>query len=62
MKDQLGKKFIKQLVVLTAKTYSYLTDNSNKHKKAKGTKEFVIKRKFKFKDYKNWLKSNSTWK
>ena len=33
-----------------------------KIKKEKGTKEFVIKRKFKFKDYKNWLKSNSTWK
>ena len=40
-----------------AKTYSYLIDNGSKDKKAKGTKKGVIKRKLKFKDYKNCLKA-----
>ena len=37
------------------KTYSHLTDNKFGYKKAKDKKS-VIKRKLKFKDYKNYLK------
>ena len=38
MKDELGRKMMTKLVVLRAKTYSYLTDNGNEDKKAKGIK------------------------
>ena len=40
------------------KTYSYLMDDANSHKKAKGTKKCLIKRKFKFNDYKDCLLNN----
>ena len=40
-------------MVLRTKTCSYLKDNNNEDKKAKGTKKCVIKRKRKFQDYKN---------
>ena len=42
-------------VWLTAKTYSYLIDDSSEDKKAK---ECIIKRKLKFEDYENSLKTN----
>ena len=42
-------------VGLRANTYSYLIDDSSEGKKAKGTKKCVIKRKFKFQNYKNCL-------
>ena len=53
MKDELGGKIMKEFVGLRAKTYSYLKDNNDENKKAKGTKKCVIKRKLKFQDYKN---------
>ena len=34
---------MKEFVVLTAKTYSYLKDNNDEDKKAKGTKKCAIK-------------------
>ena len=37
-KDELGEKIITEFAALRPKTYSYLDDNCNKHKKAKGTK------------------------
>ena len=40
---------------IKSKTYSYLKDNSDEDKNAKGTKKCVIKRKLKFQDYKNCL-------
>ena len=43
----------KSFLVLRTKTCSYLKDNNNEDKKAKGTKKCVIKRKRKFQDYKN---------
>ena len=46
-----------KLVGLRAKTYSYLIDDSNEHKKAKNTKECVIKRKLIFENYKNCLEA-----
>ena len=38
MKDKLGGKIITEFVTLRPKTYSYLTDDRKKDKKAKGTK------------------------
>ena len=55
MKDELGEQIMKEFVGLRAKTNSYLKDNNDKDKKAKGTKKCVIKRKLKFQDYKNYL-------
>ena len=55
MKDELGGKIITQFVTLRPKTYSYLTDDCKEDRKAKGTKKCVIKRIFKFNDYKNCL-------
>ena len=37
------------------KTYSYLKDNNDEVKKAKGTKKCVVKRKLKFQHCKNYL-------
>ena len=53
MKYKLGGQIMKEFVGLRAKTYSYLKDNNDENKKAKGTKMFVIKRTFKYQDYKN---------
>ena len=48
---------MKEFVGLTAKTYSYVKDNNEEHKKSKDTKMCVIKRKLKFQDYKNCLET-----
>ena len=55
MKDELGGSVMMEFVALRPKTYSYLTDDCKKDKKAKGTKKCVIKRIIKFNDYKNCL-------
>ena len=55
MKDELGGKIITEFVTLRPKTYSYLTDDGKKDKKAKGTKKCVIKRLIKLDDYKKCL-------
>ena len=55
MKDKSGGKIMIKFVGLRARTYSYLIDDSSEDKKAKGTKKCVIKRKLKFKNYKNCL-------
>ena len=44
MKDELGVKIMKELLALKAKTYSYLTDNNDEHKIAKGTKKYIKKK------------------
>ena len=51
MKDELGGKIMKTFVGLRAKTY--IADDGNEDRKAKGTKKCVIKRKLKFENYKN---------
>ena len=38
MKHELGGKIMRKFVRLRAKTYSYLIDDDNQDKKAKGTK------------------------
>ena len=55
MKDELGGEIITKFVTLRSKTYSYLTDDSKEDKKAKGTKQCVIKKMIKFDDYKKCL-------
>ena len=50
MKDGLDVKIMREFTALKAKTYIYLTDNNDKDKKAKVSKEkCVIKRKLKTK-------------
>ena len=57
LKDELGGKIMTRFVGLRAKTYSYLTDDGSEDKKAKDTKNCVIKRKLKFENYKNCLEA-----
>ena len=47
-----------EFIVLIPKTYSYLTDDCEEDKKAKGTKKCVIKRRPKFSDDKDCLLNN----
>ena len=42
-KDELGGKIIIEAIALRRKTYAYLDDDGNDHKKAKGTKKCVIR-------------------
>ena len=41
-----------------AKTYAYLMDDDSEHKKAKGTKKCIIKRRIMVKNYENCLLNN----
>ena len=43
MKDELGGKIMTELAALRPKAYSYLMDDGNSDKKAKGTKKCLIK-------------------
>ena len=43
---------------LRTKTYRYLIDDGSEDKKTRGTKMCVMKRKFKFKSYRNCLEAN----
>ena len=58
MKDELGGKMMIDFVALRPKTYSYLTDDCEEDKNAKGTKKYVIKQILKFSDYKDCLLNN----
>ena len=58
MKDELGGKIMTEFVALRPKTYSYLTDDCEEDKKAKGTKKCVIKQRLKFNGYKDSLLNN----
>ena len=55
MKDELGGKIITEFVTLRLTTYSFLTDNGQEDKKAKGTKKCVTTKMIKFNDYKKCL-------
>ena len=50
---------MKQFVRLRTKIYSFSKGNNDQNKKAKGTKKCIIKRKLKFKTFKNYLESDS---
>ena len=58
MKDELGGKIMTELAAIRTKTYSYLMDDGNSDKKAKGAKKYVIKQRLKFINYKNCLSNN----
>ena len=47
-----------ELIALRSKTYSYLRDDDNNVKEAKGTKKCVITNIIKFNDYKYYLFKN----
>ena len=55
IKDELDGKLMIKVVGLSGKTCSCLIDDNNEDKKAKDTKNCVIKRKLKFERYKNCL-------
>ena len=55
MKDEVGGKIATEFVTLRPKTYLFLTDDGKEDKKAKGTKNCVIKKMIKFNDYKKCL-------
>ena len=59
-KDELGGKIMKEFCALRAKTYTYLMDDDNEKKKAKGIKKCVIKRRLMFENYKDSLFNNKT--
>ena len=44
MEDELGEKIMIEFVALRPKTYSYLIDDDNENKEAKGTKKCVRKK------------------
>ena len=48
MKDELARKIMTKLFGLRAKSYSYLIVDGSEDKKAKSTKNCIIKRKLKF--------------
>ena len=48
VKDELGGKNMKEFLALRAKIYAYLMDDDTEHKKAKGTKKCIIKRRLMF--------------
>ena len=58
MKDELGGKIMTEFVALRPITYSYLRDDCEEDKKAKGTTKCVIKHRLKFSDYKDCLLNN----
>ena len=57
-KDELGEKIMIEFSGLIAKIYAYLMDEDTEHKKAKGTKKCLIKRKLMFRNYKDGLFNN----
>ena len=59
-KDELEGKIMIEFVGLRAKTYAYLMDDDSEHKKAKGTKKCVIKRRLMVKNYKDCLFNDKT--
>ena len=57
-KDELGGKIIPEFIALRPKAQACLDDYGNDHKKAKGTKKYVIKQKLKFQNFKDCLFNN----
>ena len=52
-KDELGGKIMKAFCALKAKTYTYLMDDDNEKKKAKGIKKCIIEHRLMFENYKD---------
>ena len=58
MKGELGGGIITEFVALRPKAYSYKTNDNIELKKAKCTKQCVVKKMLRFNDYKNCLFAN----
>ena len=54
-KDELGGKIMTEFVALRAKAYVYIEKDCSEHKKAKGTKNCIIKRELMFENYRESL-------
>ena len=54
------EKSRKNFCALRAKTYTYLMDDDDEKKKAKGIKKCIIKRRLTFENYKDSLLNNKT--
>ena len=52
-KDELGGKIMKEFCALRAKTYTYLMDDDNEKKKAKGIKKCITEHRLMFENYKD---------
>ena len=59
-KDELGGKIMTLFVGVRAKNFTYLMDDDSEHKKTKGTKKCIIKRRILVKNYENCLLNNKT--
>ena len=46
---------MREFIALRPKTYAYLMDDDSGHKRAKGTKKYIIKRELMFESYKDSL-------
>ena len=57
MKDELGRKTMRNIVGLKANSHGYLIDDGSEDRKAKVTKKCVKKRNLKFENYKNCLEA-----
>ena len=57
-KDELGGKIMTKFAAPRPKVYAYLNDDSNEHKKDKGTKKYVIKKKLMFQNFKDCWSNN----
>ena len=57
MKKELTEKIMTEFATLRPKRNSYVTDENDENKKAKGTKKCVRKRKLQFEDYKQFFKA-----
>ena len=49
-----------EFCALRPKTYAYLMEDGSEHKKAKGTKKWVVKREIMFKHYKDYFINDKT--
>ena len=61
MKDEPGGNIMIEILALRPKTYSNLMDEGGSDKTSKGTKNCVIKQKFKFNYYKDCLLNNESY-
>ena len=58
MKDELGGKIMTKFVAFRPNTYSYLMDDGNSNKEAKGTENCVVELILKLNDYTYCLLDN----
>ena len=57
-KDELRWKIMDENCTLRANAYAYITEDGSVHKRAKGTKKYIIKREIMFEHYKDCLFSS----